>query len=309
MRRSPDKMNITLMILSAVAVLMALLLFTDAFVPVFPTGVDRPDSEAGEMGEETKKHWWDKIFGKDETRPEESAEIGETPMDEHPRPDLFREPDYYTEAEMKQWKKPLVDTLYAIAEQGYEWGTDRCCDVGLFDLDTDGTPEVIAVEYGSFVSGIALNAYRYNVFKYHVFDLMEGTYRGSIGGLGGDQYLRLYYGGTDDRMVLFEYVSISPSYVSAVLLTWKHCFHVSLQGKNVVTNALWEETVTSSYQQYRVLGNTVEREEFEAYREQYLTGFVELPETAMILRGWESNTDAGQMAEALLSSGQKFVKG
>ena len=126
MRRSPDKMNITLMILSAVAVLMALLLFTDAFVPVFPTGVDRPDSEAGEMGEETQKHWWDKIFGKDETRPEESAEIGETPMDEHPRPDLFREPDYYTEAEMKQWKKlkkkkKRITNLSLLVVAGDEW--------------------------------------------------------------------------------------------------------------------------------------------------------------------------------------------
>ena len=180
MKKAFEPKNTLLIILLAVSSLIALLLFLDTFIPVFPTSLDRPDTEEGEAGtgdgSETKKHWWEGIFGRDE--PTETDGLTETdePADEpsagvppiYPDTDspsvgwedLLVYPSYTEKALIDDYGTPLVRALERLADMEAA-GTIQPIDrVGFFDLNGNGVPEVITMGiYNGYVEYIAYDVF------------------------------------------------------------------------------------------------------------------------------------------------------
>jgi hypothetical protein len=150
MPTKPKQNNILLMILIAVAALFALLLLLDTFLPILPDSLDRPETQEPTTdgvgiigGEDTKKHWWEGIFDRDE--PKETEPSDKTPENTEPvtRP-YPTESMYYTSGEMTDaYLSYLQDALRVLGEMEDVGELPPIDRVGLFNLDLHGMPEII----------------------------------------------------------------------------------------------------------------------------------------------------------------------
>ena len=151
MRRSFDKLNLPLIALVAVAVLLALLLFLDVFVPVFPTSLALSEDGTESFEGETKPS--ENVTDRMEPPISLETEIPSVNWEE-----LHREFPHYTEEElMGQFKYLLEYTLILFAEKEAAGEIPPIDRVGLFDLDQDGVPEVITM--GVYDGSVEYNAY------------------------------------------------------------------------------------------------------------------------------------------------------
>ena len=150
MPTKPMRNNILLMILIAVAALCALLLLLDTFLPILPDSLDRPETQEPTTdgvgiigGEDTKKHWWERIFDRDE--PKETDPSDETPENTEPvtRPSPT-ESVYYTSTEMTEAYLPYLQDAFRTLQEMEARGELPTIDRGgLFNLDLYGMPEII----------------------------------------------------------------------------------------------------------------------------------------------------------------------
>lgn len=313
-KKPPKQKNTHLIVLAAVAGLVALLLFLDAFVPILPDsmnlggGHSEGDESRGETGEdETKKHWWEGIFDRNEPKETEPPAEDFEPV---PRPTPDTDEVYYTEDEMQEWYKPLVTALYEIAEQGYEWGSDWNRAVGLFDVDADGTPEILVETDEPQISSWAC--------QYRLFDLYSCEEIGSFDIGSEETRLTLYRRGGSYEALLYDRRLSGFSWaVSSVVPTSEYWYAVERQAETTVSEEIMfcGPVASDKYSGsvvldtgWRVRGEEVSKSEFTAFQGEFFAERTELDETRMLMQTWESTPDAGHMADALLTSGQKFIK-
>lgn len=270
-----------LIVLAAVAAFVALLLFLDAFVPVIPDGKERPDREEekieGDKEEETKKNWWQGIFGRDE--PVETDRNGSSIS----RPDPSEQP-YYTEEEMTEWyHDALTSALRELASLEARGDILPIKEVGLFNADIYGTPEVILLQ---------------EMGQYMVCDLnsLETMVRWSnyktSGQLavwekegGGYTALFTHSGDGDDRYVC--------ELESTDRLRYMERTAMIRDGEDVTYRCDGRRTGQSTYEKaVRNIEDTYEMVE----------------KTALRLTEWRGDGDMSQLAKQLLSSGQWFPR-
>ena len=318
MKKAFEQKNTLLIILLAVSSLIALLLFLDTVIPVFPTSLARPDTEEGEAGtgdgSETKKHWWEGIFGRDE--PTETDGLTETdePADEpaaeappiYPDTDspsvgwedLLVYPSYTEKALIDDYGTPLVRALERLADMEVA-GTIQPIDrVGFFDLNGNGVPEVITMGiYNGYVEYIAYDVYSWNALSWWGW---EGTQYGELSlwmcfspqssvvfasvyrslithpGDGDDEYICEITDTWLDYRELFAQVSQKPSASSSVMLV-----------------------------SFRLDGEKTDMEAYTAAYEQFNQTNQILARTTMVTVPWNASDPEG-MAERILTAGQQF---
>jgi hypothetical protein len=281
-QRSPRARKDThLIVLAAVAAFVALLLFLDAFVPVIPDGKERPDREEEKIEEdkeeETKKHWWQGIFGRDE--PVETDRNGSSIS----RPDPSEQP-YYTEEEMTEWyHDALTSALRELASLEARGDILPIKEVGLFNADIYGTPEVILLQEMGQYMVCDLNSLE-TLVQWNSYQTSDKLAVWAKDG-GGYTALFTHSGDGDDRYVC--------ELESTDRLRYMERTAMIRDGENVTYRCDGRRTGQSSYE--KAVKN------IEATHEM-------MENTALRLIDWQNSGDMSQLAKQILSNGQQFVR-
>lgn len=271
-----------LIVLAAVAAFVALLLFLDAFVPVIPDGKERPDREEDKIEEdkeeeETKKHWWQGIFGRDE--PVETDRNGSSVS----RPDPSEKP-YYTEEEMTEWyHDALSSALRELASLEARGDILPIEKVGLFNVDIYGTPEVILLHETGQYMVCDLNSLE-TLVQWNSYQTSDELAVWAKDG-GGYTALFTHSGDGDDRYVC--------ELESTDRLRYMERTAMIRDGENVTYRCDGRRTGQSSYE--KAVKN------IEATHEM-------MENTALRLIDWQNSGDMSQLAKQILSNGQQFVR-
>jgi hypothetical protein len=271
-----------LIVLAAVAAFVALLLFLDAFVPVIPDGKERPDREEEKIEEdkeeeETQKHWWQGIFGRDE--PVETDRNGSSIY----RPDPSEQP-YYTEEEMTEWyHDALTSALRELASLEARGDILPIKEVGLFNADIYGTPEVILLQEMGQYMVCDLNSLE-TLVQWNSYQTSDKLAVWAKDG-GGYTALFTHSGDGDDRYVC--------ELESTDRLRYMERTAMIRDGEDVTYRCDGRRTGQSSYE--KAVKN------IEATHEM-------MENTALRLIDWQNSGDMSQLAKDLLSGGQRFPR-
>ena len=270
-----------LIVLAAVAAFVALLLFLDAFIPVIPDGKERPDREEekieADKEEETKKHWWQGIF--DRKDPVETDRNGSSIS----RPDPSEQP-YYTEEEMTEWyHDALTSALRELASLEARGDILPIKEVGLFNADIYGTPEVILLQETGQYMVCDLNSLE-TLVQWNSYQTSDKLAVWAKDG-GGYTALFTHSGDGDDRYVC--------ELESTDRLRYMERTAMIRDGENVTYRCDGRRTGQSSYE--KAVKN------IEATHEM-------MENTALRLIDWQNSGDMSQLAKQILSNGQQFVR-
>lgn len=255
---------------------------------------------------------------------------------------------FVSDQQKNEWKSALVSLLNNEKTPVYEKGEgvegysylypDRPCiepgyQLALFDVNTDGTPELL-VNVGG---GSAGNAF------YYVYDLMSGKEIGTLNG-GFDHSWCIYFNRTTGRFVSigqFEWRSgwrgkvrlVNQATITNTMAGNSHYLYeenllcayyeidaasVELTDEEQETNPAVQDNWEEIYTDVRFWVNE-DRAAIEAYfkaQDRFTENYIRIAQTGIQLIDWHDvvNDDdsiavkAEKMADALLSSGQKFVK-
>lgn len=254
--------------------------------------------------------------------------------------------DFISEEEMAEWKDSLVSLLNNEKTPIYDADggvvdysvlyPDRPCvengyDVALFDLNTDGTPELL-VNMGG---GTAGNAF------YYVYDLISGEEIGNMDG-GHDNEWCVYFNhetGAYESIGQFEWrsgahgkhrfvnratvtrtMSWDTPYVDETSLLYAFyeidavAVDLTQEQKELGVAGAWKEIYPGV--EFKVNGNHAYIEDYFEAQDHFTKTYLRISETGLRLIDWDDVTDetddvatkAEKMAEALLSTGQRFVR-
>ena len=282
-RKSPRARKDThLIVLAAVAAFVALLLFLDAFIPVIPDGKERPDREEEKIEgdkeeEETKKHWWQSIF--DRKDPVETDRNGSSIS----RPDPSEKP-YYTEEEMTEWyHDALTSALRELASLEARGDILPIREVGLFNVDIYGTPELVLLHESGEYMVYDLNSLE-TLVQWNSYQTSDKLAVWAKDG-GGYTALFTHSGDGDDRYVC--------ELESTDRLRYMERTAMIRDGENVTYRCDGRRTGQSSYEKaVRNIEATCEMME----------------KTELRLIDWQNSGDMSQLAKQILSNGQQFVR-
>lgn len=284
--------NILLIILVVVAALCALLLLLDVFIPVLPDSLDRPETQEPTTdgvgiigGEDTKKHWWEGIFDRDE--PKETEPSDETAENTEPvtRP-YPTESVYYSSQEMTEAYLPYLQdafrALQAMEDAGELPAIDR---VGLFNLDLYGMPEIIL---------------RFKTDGYYLYMAKELISLETITSWNGDaretEELQIYAKGDDYTVLLTTQGDGDDLYVYEMV--YDGAVHLAERAVKVCEGAKTTFYVDGAKTDEAVYSHT--------YGVLIRDG--NLPLTELKMLSWDGRADPDAQANHLLSTGQKFLR-
>ena len=291
MPTKPKQNNTLLIILIAVAGVVALLLLLDAFLPILPDSIDRPDAHeptsdsTDAVGAETKKHWWEGIFDKKEPEESETADgtADNTESETRPYP---TESVYYTSTEMTEAYLPYLRdafrTLGEMEDTGVLPPIDR---VGLFNIDLHGMPEII------------LRHKTEGCYRYVALELISlETVVSWDGDAGETEELQIYVQDEDYTVLLSTCGNGDDRYI------WEMEYDGKVRLAERIS-MVREGAKTTFYV------NGVKTDE-SAYSHTYgiLIRDGEMPLTALKMLTWQGNEDPDAQANHILSTGQKFIR-
>lgn len=284
--------NILLMILIAVAALCALLLLLDTFLPILPDSLDRPETQEPTTdgvgiigGEDTKKHWWEGIFDRDE--PKETDPSDETPENTEPvtRPSPT-ESVYYTSTEMTEAYLPYLQDAFRTLQEMEAMGELPTIDrVGLFNLDLYGMPEIIL---------------RFKTDGYYLYMAKELISLETVTSWNGDaretEELQIYAKGDDYTVLLTTQGDGDDLYVYEMV--YDGAVHLAERAVKVCEGAKTTFYVDGAKTDEAVYNHT--------YGVLIRDG--NLPLTELKMLSWDGRADPDAQANHLLSTGQKFLR-
>lgn len=282
-RKSPCVRKDThLIVLASVAAFVALLLFLDTLVPVIPDGKVRPDREEerveeDQKEEETKKHWWQSIF--DRKEPVETD--GDSPSAS--RPDPSDQP-YYTEEEMTEWyHDALTSALRELANLEARGDILPIREVGFFNVDINGTPEVILLHESGEYMVYELNSLE-TLIRWNSYGNGErlAVWRQKNGGY---TTLFTHSGDGDDRYVC-ELESID---------------RLRYTERTAMIRDM--DTVT-----YRCDGRRTGQSTYETAVRNRDSAYEMMNKTDLRMTLWSNGADMSQLAKMILTSDQRFPR-
>lgn len=292
MPTKPKRNNILLMILIAVAALCALLLLLDTFLPILPDSLDRPETQEPTTdgvgiigGEDTKKHWWERIFDRDE--PKETDPSDETPENTEPvtRPSPTKSV-YYTSTEMTEAYLPYLQDAFRTLQEMEAMGELPTIDrVGLFNLDLYGMPEIIL---------------RFKTDGYYLYMAKELISLETVTSWNGDaretEELQIYAKGDDYTVLLTTQGDGDDLYVYEMV--YDGAVHLAERAVKVCEGAKTTFYVDGAKTDEAVYNHT--------YGVLIRDG--NLPLTELKMLSWDGRADPDAQANHLLSTGQKFLR-
>lgn len=255
---------------------------------------------------------------------------------------------FVSDEEKNEWKSALVSLLNnektPVCEQGeeaeeysYLYSDRPCIEAGyqlaLFDINIDGTPELL-VNVGG---GSAGNAF------YHVYDLMSGEEIGTLNG-GYDNSWCIYFNrstgqfesigqfewrsGWEGKIRLVNKATITDTLAGSSKYLYEEtqlCAYYRIDAVSVelteedektdsAIQSAWEEVCSGA--RFWVNEDHATIETYFKAQDRFTENHIRIAETGMQLVDWDdvANGDGGiatqaeKMADALLSSSQKYVK-
>lgn len=254
--------------------------------------------------------------------------------------------EFISDDQKESWKDSLVKLLNNEKSLVFDEGGDLvgysylypdrpCIEIGyqlaLFDINTDGTPELL-VNVGG---GSAGNAF------YCVYDIMTGEEIGNLNGGHTDSWC-IYFNritGKYESIGQFEWRSGwmgKSRFVKKATITytmawnepylqeidWMYAYYdidavdIELTDDNIYEgyDSAWDEVYTGV--RFRVNGDSAYIDDYFAAQDSLTEDYVRIAETGIQLISWGNVTNeeddvaakAEKMAEALISSDQKFVQ-
>ena len=295
--------NIILVIFVVVAALCAFLLLLDTFLPILPDSLDRPETQEPTTdgvgiigGEDTKKHWWEGIFDRDEPKetepsdetPENTAPSDETPENTEPvtRP-YPTESVYYTSTEMTEAYLPYLRDAFRALQEMEAMGELPTIDrVGLFNLDLYGMPEIILRHKTE-------NGY----YRYMAVELISlETVTSWDGDARETEELQIYAKGDDYTVLLTTQGDGDDLY--AYEMVYDGEVHLAERAVKVCEGAKTTFYVDGAKTDEAVYSHT--------YGVLIRDGKMPLTELKML--SWDGRADPDAQANHLLSTGQKFLR-
>ena len=284
--------NIILVIFVVVAALCALLLLLDTFLPILPDSLDRPETQEPTTdgvgiigGEDTKKHWWEGIFDRDE--PKETEPSDETPENTEPvtRP-YPTESLYYTSTEMTEAYLPYLRDAFRALQEKEAMGELPTIDrVGLFNLDLYGMPEIIL---------------RFKTDGYYRYEALELISLETVTSWNGDaretEELQIYAKGDGYTVLLTTQGDGDDLYVYEMV--YDGAVHLAERAAKVCEGAKTTFYVDGAKTDEAVYNHT--------YGVLIRDG--NLPLTELKMLSWDGRADPDAQANHLLSTGQKFLR-
>lgn len=284
--------NILLIILVVVAALCALLLLLDTFLPILPDSLDRPETQEPTTdgvgiigGEDTKKHWWEGIFDRDE--PKETEPSDETPENTEPvtRP-YPTESLYYTSTEMTEAYLPYLRDAFRALQEMEAMGELPTIDrVGLFNIDLYGMPEIIL---------------RYKTDGRYRYEALELISLETVTSWNGDaretEELQIYAKGDDYTVLLTTQGDGDDLYVYEMVYDGE--VHLAERAVKVCEGAKTTFYVDGAKTDEAVYNHT--------YGVLIRDG--NLPLTELKMLSWDGRADPDAQANHLLSTGQRFLR-
>ncbi len=243
---------------------------------------------------------------------------------------------FLSERELKKLEKPLVKLL---ANERALYGTRgeiegyRAADpaspsiskghsAGLFDITGDGTPELLIFPYGGGGSS--------GLEYYEIYDVLSGEQLGDVTGNGGswchwldregerliplaEIWSRCGWSGRGQAYATLRYDAEGDQWESEELMSVSYLIDMERKETNGEIEVLGEIYPSTSYY---LNGEKTSLDQFHRARLQLFEPLVCLPETRLTMLWWsdvcseeeDAATRAEKMAEALLSSGQKFPR-
>ena len=284
--------NILLIILVVVAALCAFLLLLDTFLPILPDSIDRrPAEDSAESSpdvdnvEDTKKHWWEGIFDRDE--PKETEPSDETPANTEPvtRP-YPTESLYYTSTEMTEAYLPYLQDAFRTLQEMEAMGELPTIDrVGLFNIDLYGMPEIIL---------------RFKTDGYYLYMAKELISLETVTSWNGDaretEELQIYAKGDGYTVLLTTQGDGDDLYVYEMV--YDGAVHLAERAVKVCEGAKTTFYVDGAKTDEAVYNHT--------YGVLIRDG--NLPLTELKMLSWDGRADPDAQANHLLSTGQKFLR-
>ena len=294
--------NIILVIFVVVAALCALLLLLDTFLPILPDSLDRPETQEPTTdgvgiigGEDTKKHWWEGIFDRDE--PKETEPSDETPENTEPSDETDENTEpvtrpypteslYYTSTEMTEAYLPYLRDAFRTLQEMEAMGELPTIDrVGLFNLDLYGMPEIIL---------------RYKTDGYYRYEALELISLETVTSWDGDaretEELQIYAKGDDYTVLLTTQGDGDDLYVYEMVYDGE--VHLAERAVKVCEGAKTTFYVDGAKTDEAVYSHT--------YGVLIRDG--NLPLTELKMLSWDGRADPDAQANHLLSTGQKFLR-
>ena len=252
---------------------------------------------------------------------------------------------FLTDAEKEKLRDPLVNLLsnetcviYADTARGEIIGYEPCdpslptipegYGCGLYDVTGDGMPELLVHPKGYYGSSGAVT--------YFVYDIFTGRELGSIDGGNAESWCVYYFKDTGKlrsvgsywrrcgwseryRVMTFlnydshDHVCFEESYLYAILGIDGEVVETKETDEDGIPVTKWFETY--SYAGYSVYGEDALLDDYYGEWDWFYVNAIRIPETELqIIKWWELDVDDGdrfvraeRMAEALLSSTQKFI--
>ena len=284
--------NIILVIFVVVAALCALLLLLDTFLPILPDSLDRPETQEPTTngvgiigGEDTKKHWWEGIFDRDE--PKETEPSDETPENTEPvtRP-YPTESLYYTSTEMTEAYLPYLQDAFRTLQEMEAMGELPTIDrVGLFNIDLYGMPEII------------LRFKTDGRYRYEALELISlETVTSWDGDARETEELQIYAKGDGYTVLLTTQGDGDDLY--AYEMVYDGAVHLAERAAKVCEGAKTTFYVDGAKTDEAVYNHT--------YGVLIRDG--NLPLTELKMLSWDGRADPDAQANHLLSTGQKFLR-
>ena len=285
--------NILLIILVVVAALCALLLLLDTFLPILPDSLDRPETQEPTTdgvgiigGEDTKKHWWEGIFDRDE--PKETEPSDKTPENTEPvtRP-YPTESMYYTSTEMTEAYLPYLRDAFRTLQEMEDAGELEPIDrVGLFNIDLYGMPEIILrhkTEDG--------------YYRYMALELISlETVTSWVGDAGETEELQVYAKNDGYTVLLSTRGDGDDQYL------WETVYDGEVRFA-VRTSMVCEGAKTTFY-----VDGTKTDEAVYSHTYGVLVRDGKMPLTELKMLSWDGRADPDAQANHLLSTGQRFIR-
>lgn len=249
---------------------------------------------------------------------------------------------FVSDEEKQQWIEPLTKLIaneksIPIVDEDSIMGylppdsdspsIEKFHECGLLDVTGDGIPELLVRPWGWFGSS--------GTTGYYIYDIYTGQMLGQIEGGNGGTWCAYYCMETDKILFVNQYwlrggwayrerflsaieYSEEKGYIDRVYLYASYVIDGETQNiidedpDDGIYQAEWIETYPETH--YRIFGQEVYLDDYYDCIDRFNEQYVRIPETKLVIISWNDYSDeeraesARRMAEALVSSGQAFIK-
>lgn len=213
-------------------------------------------------------------------------------------------------SEKQKWKEILIKTLAPVEVHNINKGTFGSFGIGLFDINLDNTPEVVAAYAGGSMGNVFLEFY----------DLESGRVIYYLNAAHYESWDNVFFcvAEKDKKFIIFNMGSMEfgDGDIGFSKLVFVHNEPASFDPEKNNSELMFLEKLPPGEKYYEYNGKAVSEEEYHAEYERFFTEYKVIKSTQMKIIKWEKFEEfkngtkeelVEKMAEALINNPQNFV--